>query len=424
MAEAFVEAEQPSAAVRILRNAGSILLGDIGGDVLTTYAIALAALKLGPGGFGTMSEAQAFVDPFETAAGFGLIQVAITVAAKRGGCDGALRGTILALRFAFAAMAVIVANIAVVATGRSSILPLVIVLSIGSLFNPLATSSSLPFQFGQAMHRTVALPFLASVVRITTAYLALCLLNTPLGYQLSATVSGLVAVLLILLAAHKYYPAELRYDGRLARELVALAWPAAALELVVVLYTRGAYFLLHQAGPTVQGEYAAAEKLLRPIFGVSAALFASALPSLAILAADHDFGRIARIYVKALVRVTLVIVPVVGAAWMFTPWLLEKFVPDYAAAVAPFRWLAGGTFFMLLNQLSTTFVVAMGKFRAIMTVAIVNLGVYFALAAFLIPARGATGAAMATALMESVNTLLQLAMVYWLLRSTRAAPAQ
>jgi O-antigen/teichoic acid export membrane protein len=418
MVDTLVPAEQPSGAVRILRNAGSILLGDLGGDILTTYAIALAAVKLGPAGFGMLAEAQAFMDPFETAAGFGLVQVTITVAAKRGGCDGTLRGTITGIRMAFAAVAIVVANVAAILTGRANLLPLVLVLSVGSLFNPLATSSNLPFQFGQAMHRVVALPFLTSVVRIATAYLALYFLNTPLGYQLSATLSGLASMLLIWSFARRYYPAKLRFDRTLARELVALAWPAALLEIVVVLYSRAAYFLLHRAGPLVQGEYAAAEKLLRPIFGISAALLVSALPSLAVLAAERDFRRISRLYTTSLVRVALFALPILGAAWVLTPWLLEKFVPEYSGAVDPFRWLAGGAFFMLLNQLSTTFVVAMGRFRAIMTVALVNLGVYFALASFLIPTRGATGAAMATATMEAINTLFQLVMVHWLLRSS------
>jgi len=51
---------------RILRNAGSLLLSGAVGEVLTTYAIGLTALTLGPAGFGKLSEAQAFMDPFET----------------------------------------------------------------------------------------------------------------------------------------------------------------------------------------------------------------------------------------------------------------------------------------------------------------------------------------------------------------------
>jgi O-antigen/teichoic acid export membrane protein len=80
-----------------------------------------------------------------------------------------------------------------------------------------------------------------------------------------------------------------------------------------------------------------------------------------------------------------------------------------------------GTFFMFLNQLSSAFIMALGKFRVIMGVAVINLIVYLALAPWLIARHGATGAALATTAMEGLNTLMQLGVVYQLLRSAHAA---
>ena len=82
-----------SAGRRIVRNAASVVLGDAAGDVFAGYAIILAATSLGPAGFGRLSEAQAFVEPFDALAALGLGNVALTTAARRGACDGALRGT-------------------------------------------------------------------------------------------------------------------------------------------------------------------------------------------------------------------------------------------------------------------------------------------------------------------------------------------
>ena len=75
------EPERPlvGEGLRILRNAGSILLGDAGGEVLTTYAVALTALSVGPSGFGTLAEVQAFMDPVEIAA-FWIISVGVLFA--------------------------------------------------------------------------------------------------------------------------------------------------------------------------------------------------------------------------------------------------------------------------------------------------------------------------------------------------------
>jgi O-antigen/teichoic acid export membrane protein len=410
-------AEQRPAIFRIVRNAASMFLGDLGGDALTTVSIGMCAVALGPALFGVLSEAQAFMDPFETAAGFGLAQVAITVAARRGGCDATLRGTVFALRGGFALVAIVVANVAALASGRTNLLPVLFVLSVSTLFSPLHVASTMPFMFDQTMHRLVALPFLASVVRLATTFAALKLLNTPVGYQVSIGISSFVGMLLAFGAARKHYPVKLQFDRVLASELLRIAWPAAALEFTVVLYMKASYFLLHEAGPTVQGEYAAAERLTRPMFGIATALLVSALPTLASIAAARDFRRLGRIYATAVVRTVSVGVPVITILWFFMPWLLRRFVPEYAQAVSPFRWLAVATLFMLLNHVSTTFVVAMAKFRAIMIVALVNFVVYFALAIQWIPRYRATGAAMATATMEVVNTLIQLGLVYFLLRN-------
>lgn len=412
--------KETGVAYRILKNAISILAGNAGGEVLTTYAIALAAVSLGPTGFGELSEAQAFMDPFDVAATFGLGQVAITVAARRGQCDGALRGTIGALRLGFGVAAFVIGTLAAAVTGRSSLLPIIAVIGVGMLFVPLWASSALPFQFEQTMHLVLLLPFLTSVVRFAGAYAAHYGYNTPVGYQLSATIAALASTILWMILARRHYPVRLQVDWSLAKELLHLSWPAAALEIVVTLYSRGSYFLLHRAGPHVQGEYAAADKLIRPVFGIAGALFASALPTVAAIAVERDFHRILRMYATSIRRLVLSVVPVLGCTYVVTPWLLRRFVPDYAGAVGPFRWLSFGAVFMLLNQLSTMFIMALGRFQLILNVALFNFAVYFALAVYLIPRWQATGAAIATTVMEGVNTIIQLVLVFALLRKSAA----
>src|SRR3954454_282626 len=95
-------------ARKILRNAASILLGDAFGEAVTGYAIALAAVSLGPRLFGELSEAQAFADPFVALAAFGLTPVTVTLGARRGATDGTLRGTVDALRVMFSALSALV----------------------------------------------------------------------------------------------------------------------------------------------------------------------------------------------------------------------------------------------------------------------------------------------------------------------------
>lgn len=408
-----------SAFGRILRNAGSIILGSAGGEVLTTYAIALCAVSMGPAGFGSYSEAQAFVEPFDAIATFGLMQVAVTVAAQRSGADGVLRGTLFGLRMFFSLVAVVCTLCFAWATGRTSLMPQLMVLCATSLLLPLQSASLLPFQFGQEMHRLVVFPFLASVVRLGTTYWAVHQLNVPLGYQLSAMVATCALVAMQTMASRRYYPERLRFDKALAKSLLMYAWPAAVEAFVVTVYARGNYFFLHDAAASVRGEFAAADRLVKPVLVVAAALFVSSLPTVATLASERNFALLRGLFLRTTARIVVMLAPIVAVAWYFTAVLLQRFAPEYAGAVWPFRILSVGAAFMFLNNLSTTYIIALGKFRALMLVAMLNLVVYLVLASQLIPAHGAVGAALSTTLMEGVNALMQIGIVLMLLREAR-----
>ncbi len=268
------------------------------------------------------------------------------------------------------------------------------------------------------MHRLIALPFLASVVRLGLAYMAFFYYRTPIGYVIAGCVASLTLYALQAYTAHRFYPTKLVFDRQLARRLVLAAWPAAVLEVVVMIYLRGSYFLLGSSGADVLGQYAAADRLVRPFLSVSAAIVASSLPTVAMIAADHQFERLRRVYRSSVLRASSVLLPVAIAASAVMPWVLDRFAPAYRPAMAPFRVLVFGGMFMFLNQLSSTFIIGMGRFRTIMFIALGNLCVYFSLAAYLVPRFAATGAAAATSIMEGLNTVVQLVVVRHLIHAS------
>ena len=420
--ESRAKGEARSAFRKILRNAGSILLGDAAGQVLIGAAIALAAVRLGPTGFGVMSEAQAFVEPFDAVAVFGLQQVAITIAAQRGGADGTLRGTVLGLQMVLAVFAIASALGIALVTGRGHLLPVIAVLCINTLFIPLTTISALAFQYDQAMHRLLVVPFIGSLVRFGGAITASRKLNVPIGHVLAYVAGNMAVSLLTFFSMKRFYPGKLHFDRALAKQLVLIAWPAGVLEFVVMAYSRGSYFFLHSQGAHAQGEYAAADRLVRPVLSIAGALFMSSLPTVATLAVRRDFATLRRMYLKTMLRIVQGLIPLMFASWLLASYLLKKVAPEYAGATLPFRILSVGAVFMCVNQLSTTFVVALGKFRVIMIVALINLVVYLGLAAVLVPRFAATGAATATSVMEAVNTVIQIVIVLALLRSDGRPP--
>jgi O-antigen/teichoic acid export membrane protein len=414
--ESRTEPAGTSVGYRIARNAASLLLSNAVAEVLASYSLVLAAVSLGPAGFGRLTEAQAFMEPFESLAGLGLGSVALTFAARRSGCDGALRGTVWGIRCISAVVGGAIGIAVGIAAGRERSWPLLLTFAVGMLFTPITAVSNLPYQYNQTIHKRIAVPFLAQLVRWLASYAALWWLNVPLGYQLALLTATVSSALLQRAWARRDYPEALHFDPSLARQLLALGWPAALLEFIVSCYSRASYVLLHRSGPTVQGEFAAADRLTRPVLALAAALFISSLPSIAQLAARGDIAQLRKAYGRMLQRVTLGLTPILAAAWFFAAWLLARFAPAYSAAIWPFRTLIVGTFFMFLNQMSSAFIMALGRFRLIMSVAIVNLLVYLAIAPGFVAQHGARGAALATTVMEGINTLMQLAIVYALLK--------
>jgi O-antigen/teichoic acid export membrane protein len=359
------------------------------------------------------------MDPFEAISAFGLGSVALSIAASRGGMDPTLRGTVLGMRMASATIAAVLGMSIAFLTGRGNLWPLLVVVALGMLTAPVTMVSILPFQWHQSVHKRIAVPFFVGAVRLATAYMAFWLLRRPLGYQLSVLASLIGSAMINLWWAHRVYPGRLRFDGSLARHLFSIGWPAGVLEFVVVLYFRASYFLLHDTGPVAQGQFAAADRMLKPILAISGAVFLSSMPTVAAMVAKRDHASLKTSYQRGLMTVAAGVMPVLVAAWFLSAWLLHRFAPDYSDAVWPFRILAMGAYFMFFNMMSTTYIMALGKFRIMMTITILDLFLYLLLATRLIPTYGATGAAISTSFMESMNALMQIGVVFYLIRSMK-----
>lgn len=412
-----------SSAARILRSVISILVGDAAAEAVNTVVVSRQALVLGPANFGALSAAQAFVDPFRAVAAFGLTLVAVTIAARRKGPDGALVRTLFAL---YAALSLVASTVAVASSyvaGRGGPTALVASAAV-SVFPVVALGAArLPAQYEQALHRLIALPLVIAIVRLGLVELAIRTNNTALAHQWAlngAALFGLVATWLVI---KRLYPLG---DGgpsrEVAKDLLRLAWPIAVLDVTVTIYLKAAYILLEPYGPAAQGAYAAAERLAQPITGISAAIVASALPTVTRAAQSGDASELSRVYRQSILRAALVLVPALSIAAAVAPWVITRWAPQYTPATRPFQVLLVGGLFMFLNQLSSMFIVGIGRVTALMVIAFANLAVYLALAIKLVPIYGATGSAIATAVMEAINCAMQLALVRSLVRSRTIEP--
>lgn len=416
------ERRSPTLAFRIVRNAASILLSNAAGEVFTSYALALTALSLGTARFGVLSATQAFVEMFQTITTFGLTAVTTTIAARRGGPDGTLLGTLHKVQLRLSLVSIILALVVAKLTGRAPQLPIILLALANTVSHTFTFPAQLPFQFEQRMHRIVYVPAIAGLVRLGLTYAAVYSLNVPATHQAAIAVATLVSATLIVRASHRHYPEPWHYEPTLVRTLLRTAWPAALQEAVVVFYTRAGYVLLQSAGPIVQGEYAAADRLARPVLAIAGALVASSLPSVATLAASSDAKVMMKTYRRLMLRTVQILGPVALLISFGASEFLQHFVPDYSGSSRPFALLALAVVFMFLNQMSTMFIDALGHFRTSLGIALSNLVVYLGCAAIMIPKYHAAGAAGATLAMEALNCFVQFCLLTYLLRKHKPIP--
>jgi O-antigen/teichoic acid export membrane protein len=139
------------------------------------------------------------------------------------------------------------------------------------------------------------------------------------------------------------------------------------------------------------------------------------LPTVSAMAVKADYVGLRALYRRTLLGILAALAPVLGLTWFFSAWLLQRFAPAYAGALWPFRGLALGTSFIFLNIVGALFLTALGKFRILMLIALLDLAVYLLLSSHLIPAYGAVGAAMTTTFMEGVNVIVDFAIIMRLL---------
>lgn len=202
-----------------------------------------------------------------------------------------------------------------------------------------------------------------------------------------------------------------------------VAAPLAALGLVQQAYAwADNAFLRAWCGPEELGRYNAAARPFLWLAFFAAFASTSALPWLARAAARAELGRAAR---------ALALPLALGAALVagtLLPWRAEllrlAFGPGFEAGAASLGWLLGALLPIALGASWLTAVIAAGRMRATLAVAVLALAVGLAANALLVPSLGAPGAALARLLTEVAVALGALAVLRRIGASPLANPGR
>lgn len=293
--------------------------------------------------------------------------------------------------------------------------PWIALAALGSLAR-VPELSTVAFQREIAWGRPVALRAAAATLRLAVLWGLTRAGVSSFGPYLAAH-AGVLALgnLALARAARSHLPPPCAASAAERRAFVRAAVPLALTGLVQQAYFHlDNAFVLTFCGAEELGRYGAAVRLFSWLAFFPAFASTSALPWLA--RHEHDRARAAAHLAGVLVLGGVV---VAAALWGAAPLLLERlFGPPFVAAVPSLRALAVALVFVCAGAAFLTGVVAAGRGRAALAIAASALALNVGLGIAWIPARGAEGAALATAATEALVALLSATV---LLRA-RAAP--
>lgn len=406
------------------RNSAAVFAAQGLGGALTFASTLVTLHVLRRPDFGILAAAFAFIDPIRTLSNLGVDAVGVRRAAVKREDLPRVTGSLLLLRTVLACFAVLVAVVASLllraeAPGGSQT-----TMAAALVILPAAFSGTfqVPFQATQSMQRLLGVPLLVASIQLTTT-LTLAKLGAPV--IMFAAIPALAEIANAYATRHlaqKILNAPLVGDVRLAKDMLREGLALAYVSIVVVVYTRGGYFVLEALpGHTVEerssfvADLGAANNLIAPLLLLGAALFVSFTTYCAHLVAEARFEEFRAYFVSFVRKALFYLVPVAIAAVFAIPPILRMWKPEYEGAGRAFRYLAFGGIAMLLCQVSSACLIALERARVIAWLATLNIAVFFAIAMPLAPSMHAEGVAIATCAMETLNAILQVGIVFAIL---------
>jgi len=189
----------------------------------------------------------------------------------------------------------------------------------------------------------------------------------------------------------------------------ALLW-SIGLFLELIVSTRSEFFFLaHFSGNAEIAFYSIAYSAVAALRLIPKALAGSTAPAFATLYGAQEFGRIRSGYSRSLRLLLLVTLPLTAVALALGPELIEEvYGRNYAGAGGPVRILLLAFPVIALSTLATSLLSGYGKIRLPIVANAVAAVVDVGLAAGLIPAFDARGAAIANAAGQGIFALLML----------------
>jgi O-antigen/teichoic acid export membrane protein len=404
--------------VRIIQNSGSILLYTTGVKVLKLISFLLLARFLGVSQFGKFSLVLAFVELFRVMADFGVDTAVIRRLTVSDEDQSKLVGNTIILKLILATASYFLTVLIAFILRYPTDLVLLIALAAFALFaSSAANALTTPFQAQLRMKRLVPAKISGGVFFILAVVIGIHLGLPLIGFLAIWVGAEFVTLLLTALIAKSWLPPKFSFNGKKLKPIFVEAIPLGISAILITAYFRlGTLILGWMIGYEAVGEYAVAYRITESFLILAVAIASSVYPIFSKIAQSGDFQRFKRALIKVYGSSLLLGVLFAAFITIFASQILGLISSQYEGSISPLILLTWGTVFMFANMQSAASIQGLGLFKVVTLIASFNLILNVSLNFYLIPLFGATGVALATLLTEGVNMIVQLSLIFFLLR--------
>lgn len=385
------------------------LVGAVIARVSRAGGILFAARALGPDAFGRVATALAAYEMLRVTGEAGLDTRLIRHAAQDpSAAAGATQQTIWLKIRLYAALAIMTVGVAALAGGSAGAV-LLAALVIGTPGLAAAGSSQAVATARLDARGLIGYQAGAGLLFFILVAGAAYVLGSPIATALALGLGDLAAGAILL----AYVAARVGLRARIARatsdwSALRESWPIGVIAILGTAYARlGIAGLAFFWGSAAVAQYGVSYRVVEVFLLASSAVAGSAYAVTARVEAEEGGDR-ARALLDDVLRRVVAPVLAIGLGVVFAAtWLPALFGNAYLPAVATTRVLGWALPVMFVNGLLTAHLYGRGRFRTVLAIALINLGVNIVALAVLLPTGGPPAAALAVVCTECANTALQ-----------------
>lgn len=391
---------------KIAFNTFAQVIGRVFNVILGLLVTAFLTRFLGAEGYGDYVFVTSTVLFFVAFSDLGLGTIGVREASKQRKVSSQIFGSALITKLILSLGALGIFGILVLVLPQfSDLRPVALVAGLVLVFLGLRTSSEIVFQTKLRLELTSLLQVLSTLILVLGIWWSrdeLSLLWVMKFWVFGAFGTAILGILL----ASQLAKIDLQFDLLLAKKLFREALPLGLFFLTYSAYDRGidSFMLKTFVGSKAVGFYGLPYKIHSNLILVAAYLMNSLFP---LLSSRQSQERISKLYKKAFGL--LFVLGILGSLGVLglAPWAVRIIAgPNFVPSVLALRILSFATFFAFLNHLTGYSLVALGKQRTLLKIALLALLTNIIFNWLLIPRFSFNGAALVTVLTEGLVFVL------------------